>query len=93
MSMFTIFKRRALAYRALFTPDNPIMQEHARVVLRDLAKFCNANKPSIRVSNGAIDVNATMVAEGRREVYLRLLTQLNVTDDDLREAIGEATDD
>lgn len=93
MSMLGHFKRRANAYRALFNSDNPVLQEHARVVLQDLAKFCNAAKPSIRVSNGAIDPLATMVAEGRREVYLRVLAQLKATDDDLREATGEATND
>lgn len=93
MNMLGFLRRRSEAYKALFRSDNPVLQNHAEVVLRDLAKFCNHRKPSIRVSNGAIDVHATMVAEGRREVYLRIQAQLGVSDDDLREIAGEQTND
>ena len=68
--------------------------EPAKVVMADLARFCNATKPSVRVSpqTGAIDPMAMAVGEGRREVYLRIQTHLGLTDADVR-AIARETDD
>jgi len=82
--------RKARAYRALFgTGERNFAQ---RAVIMDLARFCNMDKPSVRVSNGAVDVHATMVAEGRREVFLRIMTYASLSDDDLWKLARRAED-
>lgn len=48
------------------------------VVLRDLARFCRAN-----VSTFHEDARLHAVAEGRREVWLRLQSHLQLTPDEL----------
>jgi hypothetical protein len=47
-------------------------------VLEDLAKFCRAH-----VSTFALDARAHAVAEGRREVWLRIQNNLRLTDEQL----------
>lgn len=86
--------RKRRAYRQLFLADGGGANEPAKVVMADLARFCNATKPSVRVSpqTGAIDPMAMAVGEGRREVYLRIQTHLGLTDADVR-AIARETDD
>lgn len=60
-----------MAYRQLFDPQD----RNAQAVLKDLAKFCRANESCFHT-----DPRAHAVAEGRREVWLRILdhTQLNI---------------
>lgn len=86
--------RKRRAYRQLFLADDGGANEPAKVVMADLARFCNATKPSVRVSpqTGAIDPMAMAVGEGRREVYLRIQSHLGLTDADVR-AIARETDD
>ena len=48
------------------------------VVLRDLARFCRAN-----VSTFDADARLHAVAEGRREVFLRIQQHLQMSPDDL----------
>lgn len=64
--------RRRTAYVKTFT--GPFGEE----VLADLAKFCRANETTFHV-----DARAHAVAEGRREVFLRIQRQLNLTDQQL----------
>lgn len=71
-----ILLKRKSAYRRLFLDGNGQLTGEARVVLGDLARFCNANKSSTRLSATGIDVNATLIGEGRREVFLRLSNML-----------------
>lgn len=70
------------AYRQLFLNDEGKMKPEAMVVMRDLARFCYANKASAKMSpkSGMIDPYATHIADGRREVFLRLTNQVNVDD-------------
>lgn len=57
----------------------------AEVVLRDLARFCRAN-----VSTFHEDARLHAVAEGRREVWLRIQQHLNLSPADLfRLSTGE----
>ena len=57
-----------------------------KTVLDDLKEFCRAESSCIVVGkDGHIDTHATMVAEGRREVYLRLLATLNLSDSALQQ--------
>lgn len=64
--------RRRNAYCRTFL--NPVGEE----VLADLAKFCRANETCFQV-----DSRAHAVAEGRREVWLRIQTNLRLTDKQL----------
>ncbi|MBK7366137.1 MAG: hypothetical protein IPI97_14565 [Nitrosomonas sp.] len=50
----------------------------AEKVLADLAKFCKANDTAFHP-----DARVHAVLEGRREVWLRLQKQLNLTQDQL----------
>lgn len=72
-----IFRRR-MAYRHLFQ-SGPA----ADIVLSDLAKFCRAYKPTTVVSpvSRQVDPIATAIAEGRREVWLRIQGHLHLSDD------------
>jgi hypothetical protein len=57
----------------------------ASFVLADLAKFCYVAKPTPKVNpiTGGVDPLATMLAEGRREVFLRITAYLNLTQEDV----------
>ena len=72
--------RRRTAYVKTFL--TPFGQE----VLQDLAKFCRAHETTFHV-----DARAHAVAEGRREVWLRLQRHLQLTDDQLWQLYGSPT--
>lgn len=72
------------AYRSLFE-RNERKRDQIRLVLDDLKDFCRAESTSIVVAkDGHIDTHATAVCEGRREVYLRIVATLNLSDSDLQ---------
>ena len=71
--------RRRTAYVKTFL--TPFGQE----VLADLAKFCRAHETCFHM-----DARAHAVAEGRREVFLRIQRHLNLTDDQLWQLYGSA---
>ena len=75
-----LFHNRAKAYRNTF--NNP----EGRKVLADLRRFCRATQPTADVNN----VNATFLLEGRREVFLRILSHLNLTDEDIIQLIEDS---
>lgn len=77
LNPLTLVRRRA--YRAAF--DNP----EGRKVLADLRRFCRASVPTADVNN----VHTTYLLEGRREVFLRILSHLNLTEDDVFKLIEE----
>jgi hypothetical protein len=54
-------------------------------VLADLRRFCRATLPTADVDN----VNSTFLLEGRREVWLRIMSHLNLTDEDVHQLIEE----
>lgn len=70
---------RQPAYRKTF--DNP----EGRKVLADLRRFCRATAPTANVDN----VYATYLLEGRREVFLRILAHLNLTEEDVIKLVEE----
>lgn len=71
------------AYRAVFHRGTPSPVEMERL-LDDLREFCRADQTCIVVAkDGHIDTHATAVAEGRREVFLRIQATLNLTDQSL----------
>lgn len=72
MSAKDFLHGRANDYRAVFS--NPIGQR----VLADLAKFCRAHESTFNA-----DARLHAVAEGRREVWLRIQRNLELTDEQL----------
>ena len=65
---------RRHAYRTVFKGP------YSEVVLKDLARFCRAHE-----STFSTDARAHAVAEGRREVWLRIQGHLRLTPDALWE--------
>lgn len=74
---------RSRAYRNTF--NNP----EGKKVLADLRRFCRATLPSADVNN----VQTTYLLEGRREVWLRILSHLNMTDEDIMNLVEPNTTD
>lgn len=80
---------RALSYRAVFLVGKPETTEPAdqlapaaETVLRDLAAYCYANKPTLKISpmTGQTDPYAMAFAEGRRDVFNRIAALCNLTE-------------
>jgi hypothetical protein len=76
-----IFMKRQ-AYRRMFLDQDGNVRPDAEVVLADLKKFCRAVTPTIVVSpvQKTIDPMAMAMAEGRREVWNRLMAYLHLED-------------
>lgn len=74
-----LYKRRD-AYRGIFIAPDGKLSRHGYEVLEDLAKFCRFNSSTAMVSpvTKAIDPVAMALAEGRREVYLRIIGAINL---------------
>ena len=68
-----LFFVRHRAYKATF--DTP----EGKQVLADLRRFCRATLPTADVDNP----NTTYLLEGRREVFLRIMSHLQLTEDDI----------
>lgn len=78
IGLFERFWNRRNNYRAAFN------SEAGMKVLADLREFCRADASCVVVSkDGKIDTHATVLAEGRREVWLRITETLNLTDEQL----------
>lgn len=71
--------RRRTAYVRTFT--GPFADE----VLQDLARFCRASQSTFHP-----DPRVHAVAEGRREVWLRIQQHLQLTDDQLWRVYGQS---
>lgn len=54
-----------------------------QAVLMDLAPFCRAAESCVAVKGGAIDMERTMIALGRNEVWLKIQRHLNLTPEQL----------
>jgi hypothetical protein len=68
-----LFFVRHRAYKATF--NNP----EGKKVLADLRRFCRATLPTANVDS----VHTTYLLEGRREVFLRIMSHLQLTEDDI----------
>lgn len=66
--------RRQFAYQSTFQKGNVLAEE----VLKDLASFCRAEETTFN-----LDPRVHAVLEGRREVFLRIQSHLNLSSDDL----------
>ncbi len=77
---------RVSSYRALFVvgPKEEADQiaPAAEAVLRDLAQYCYANKPTLKISpqTGMTDPYAMAFAEGRRDVWNRIVALCNLSE-------------
>lgn len=71
---------RKHAYRAVFMDASGDISRNGEIVLADLRKFCRANSTTVMVSpiSKSIDPIAMAMAEGRREVWLRLMAHLHI---------------
>lgn len=72
-----------MAYRRKFLGDDgKTLDADSDVILKDLAKFCRAHRSTSIYSTlrGTIDPIASAQAEGRREVYLRIVEHLHLDD-------------
>lgn len=75
---------RRADYQACFChPDGTLKPEAVRV-LADIARFSGGWKSNVKVSpvTGGVDPIALGVAEGRREVWLRILSVLRLKPED-----------
>lgn len=79
MKLNPFLRHRSVAYQKTF--NNP----EGRKVLADLRRFCRATQPTADVNN----VYTTYLLEGRREVFLRILAHLNLTEEDIIHLIEE----
>lgn len=76
---------RRLSYRDCFLTPGGELTPAGHDVIKDLARFCGPYRSSLKVSpvTRTIDPIATAAQEGRREVFLRILAILKVTEDDI----------
>lgn len=70
---------RRYSYRAVFTPANDATGA-GKAVLKDLAKYCRAYESTVMVGQSGYDSHASAVAQGRREVWLRIQSMLELPD-------------
>lgn len=83
--MKAFFKRllsRRAAYQRTFLGDDNRPHMDAVIVLADLKRFCYVERTTVKVSptTQTIDPMAMAFAEGRREVFMRLVQFLNLDD-------------
>lgn len=83
------------AYRRMFLTDDGELNEDAKVIMKDLRKFCRATTSTAMVSpvSGQIDPMAMAMAEGRREVFNRLNEFLHLSDKVIHNLREEAVND
>lgn len=87
--------RRRKAYVNCFLDENGNLTPEARLVMADLAQFCRVYRSTVVVSpvSRSVDTHASMLAEGRREVFNRMFSILRITSDQILGEQSEAHDD
>ncbi len=75
-------RKRKYAYRRMFLTESGQLSPDGEIVLADLKKFCRATASTVVVSpvSRSVDPIATAMAEGRREVWLRIMAHLHLED-------------
>lgn len=77
----------------LMEPSGKVPTRAGAILMAELRAFCRADVTCVVVGkDGHIDTHATMVAEGRREVWTRLHELLEMDDQAIREIMKEAND-
>lgn len=97
MSLKSLYRRtinRRGVYRRLFMKDDKLTPD-AEAFFADLSRFCRFKTSTLIVSPIArqTDAFATLQAEGRREVFLRMISHLKVDDSDLLKLQDEVIND
>lgn len=87
--------RRARAFRRCFFDSRGDLTKEGRHALEYLAKFCHATRPTVVVSpvTRIVDTHATMIAEGRREVFNRITHYLNLDERQIQQLQEHADED
>lgn len=82
-------------WRGMYRGEEGELTPAARAVLVDLQRFCYASRSTIKVSptTGQVDPYAMAVAEGRREVWLRISEYLKLDDRDLQALLKQQNDE
>jgi hypothetical protein len=71
-------------FRATFKDRNGKLHNDGRKVLAELRRFCFADRATIRRKlDGSVDPYASIAAAGRQEVYMRIISYLDLDDADL----------
>ena len=68
--------KRCRSYKAIFTLNDKLLRE-SEIVLADLRKFCYFNTTTAQSNGNHLDPLQMARMEGRREVFMRILMQLN----------------
>lgn len=82
-----LFRRRVEAYQAVFLGDATRDQQER--VLADLKRFCHVEKSTFDPNSQY----AIFIAEGRREVWLRILHHVHLNDDQVRKLYEQVKQD
>ena len=71
---------RKRSYRRIFIGDDGELHESGRIVMSDLKAFCRGGQSTTMVSpvSRTVDPLASAQAEGRREVYDRIVQMLHL---------------
>lgn len=72
MNIKQFLRKKEWAFRSIFSKENGELNEAAKIALADLRLFCNGTK-----SNFSVDALEMARMEGRREVFMRIMTFLN----------------
>lgn len=83
MNRFLQWWNKREAFRNLFWRGSRA-EPDVRALIKDLRQFCRADTPCVYFDKeGRIDTHMTALLEGRREVYLRIVETLNLSDETL----------
>ncbi|MBU9378712.1 hypothetical protein [Burkholderia gladioli] len=95
LSRFLRYFNRRAHYRRCFFDESGRLSAAGDAVLADLAVFCRADRSTVMTSpvQRTVDPLATCVAEGRREVYVRILQILSMTDAQLNSLKSDRAED
>lgn len=80
-------------YRGCFMSENGQLTAQAQFVMRDLANYCDAYRTTMKTGPNGVDPYASGVAEGRRQVWLRMQSMLRLPDDEVLRAMEQNTHD
>lgn len=72
--------RLSSSYKAVFNGQGETLSQPGTDVMKDLAVFCYATKTTQQAGPNGFDPIAAAMAEGRRQVYLRILGNLRSND-------------
>ena len=82
-------QRRRAAYREFVLDQRGEATKATAIVMADLIRFCRARTSTVTVSHGRIDPIAMGVAEGRREVFNRIQSYINLDDRVLSQIVDD----